>query len=89
MRRSALAALLVFAATGVSALGHAQAASAYQPADQSWVPKSNAYTQTLVDIENRYSPESASAEGLVQYDTISAASVASGSSDLRPSPENR
>jgi len=69
MRPSALAAFLIFAATGVPALGQAQAASAYQPSDQSWVPKSNAYTQTLVDIENRYSPESASAEGLVQYDT--------------------
>jgi hypothetical protein len=69
MRPSALAAFLIFAATGISALGQAQAASAYKPADQSWVPKSNAYTQTLLDIQNRYSPESASAEGLVQYDT--------------------
>ena len=58
MRPSALAAFLIFAATGISALGQAQAASAYKPADQSWVPKSNAYTQTLLDIQNRYSPES-------------------------------
>ena len=69
MRPSALAAFLIFAATGVSVLGRAQAASAYKPANQSWVAKSNTYTQTLVDIQNRYSPESASAEGLVEYDT--------------------
>jgi uncharacterized protein (DUF885 family) len=47
----------------------ASAASPYQPADQSWIPKSNAYTQKILDVQIKYNPEEASAEGLAKYDT--------------------
>lgn len=34
------------------------------------VSKSNSYTRRLVEIENRYSPEKGSAEGLAQFDSL-------------------
>ena len=37
--------------------------------DRSWITKSNSYTQQLIDVSNRHSPEQASAEGLSAYDT--------------------
>ena len=39
------------------------------PEDRAWIAKSNSYTQRLIDVSNRHSPESASAEGLAAYDT--------------------
>ena len=33
------------------------------PEDRSWIAKSNTYTQQLLDISNRHSPEGASDEG--------------------------
>jgi Bacterial protein of unknown function (DUF885) len=38
------------------------------PPDRSWVAKSNAYTELLLDVQNRHSPEDASAQGLAAYD---------------------
>jgi uncharacterized protein (DUF885 family) len=38
-----------------------------QPA---WVLRSNQYTQTLLDVQLRHSPESASSQGLVKYDAM-------------------
>ena len=46
----------------------AGAQSATTP-DRTWIAKSNLYTQRLLDISNRHSPEQASAEGLAAYDT--------------------
>ena len=37
--------------------------------DRSWIAKSNSYTQQLVDVDIRHSPEQASSEGLAAYDT--------------------
>ena len=37
--------------------------------DHAWIAKSNSYTQQLIDVSNRHSPEQASAEGLSAYDT--------------------
>jgi hypothetical protein len=36
--------------------------------DKGWIEKSNQYTQLLIDIGNKYSPEGASRQGLSQYD---------------------
>jgi uncharacterized protein (DUF885 family) len=47
----------------------ASAASPYQPADQSWIPKSNGYTQRVLDVQFKYHPEAASEQGLAKYDT--------------------
>jgi len=36
---------------------------------KAWIVKSNSYTQLLIDLENRYSPEDGSSQGLEAYDT--------------------
>lgn len=38
--------------------------------DTSWIARSNEYANLLIDIEKKYSPESASSEGLAQYDEL-------------------
>ncbi|HUA00108.1 MAG TPA: DUF885 domain-containing protein [Candidatus Aquilonibacter sp.] len=38
------------------------------PAEPGWVAKSNAYTQLLIDVQNRHSPEDASSQGLAAFD---------------------
>jgi hypothetical protein len=38
------------------------------PTDKSWIEQSNRYTQLLIDIGNKYSPEGASQQGLAQFD---------------------
>jgi hypothetical protein len=43
-------------------------ALAQTPAPPAWIAKSNAYTQQLLDLDKKYSPESASYEGLAEYD---------------------
>ena len=41
--------------------------AAGQP-DRSWIAKSNAYTNLLLDVSKKHSPEDASAQGLAEYD---------------------
>ncbi|MGZ3810850.1 MAG: DUF885 domain-containing protein [Mucilaginibacter sp.] len=36
---------------------------------KAWIIKSNSYTQLLIDLENKYSPEDGSSQGLAVYDT--------------------
>ncbi len=36
--------------------------------DKSWIEKSNRYTELLIDVDHKYSPEDASQQGLAQYD---------------------
>jgi len=43
------------------------APAAAQP-DRAWIERSNEYTELLLDIAKKHSPESASAEGLSQFD---------------------
>lgn len=57
MRLAAIALLLPFTLS---------AAAQQTPA---WIAKSDAYTQQLLDIGKKYSPESQSAQGLAEYDT--------------------
>jgi hypothetical protein len=38
------------------------------PPDRSWIAKSNAYTNLLLEVMNKHSPEEASAQGLAEYD---------------------
>ncbi|MEO6187918.1 MAG: hypothetical protein ABIO82_06605 [Ginsengibacter sp.] len=38
--------------------------------NKEWVKKSNEYTQILIDIDKKYSPEFASNQGLASYDTL-------------------
>jgi uncharacterized protein (DUF885 family) len=40
------------------------------PAEPAWVVRSNQYTQTLLDIQLKHSPEGGSAQGVVKYDPL-------------------
>lgn len=62
MRQVAVAALLFAASLG--ALGQKSEPS------KAWVEKSNKYTQMLLDIQLKHSPESGSQEGLVKFDKL-------------------
>lgn len=43
-------------------------AAAFPQSPPAWVARSNQNTQLLIDIDNKYSPEGASANGLLQFD---------------------
>jgi uncharacterized protein (DUF885 family) len=46
------------------------AAAAGADSDKSWIAKSNEYAGLLIEIEKKHSPESASHDGLKQYDEL-------------------
>ena len=52
------------------AKGNAAPATAAAEPDKAWIAKSNEYAKLLIDIENKHSPESASSDGLKQYDEL-------------------
>ena len=69
--RPALASLLLLATVPTVVAAQLQPNSPAIPAttpDRAWVQTSDRYTALLLDIENRHSPESASAEGLAEFD---------------------
>ena len=58
------------AAPGGSASASAGVSAGTSAPDTSWIARSNEYANLLIDIEKKYSPESASSEGLAQYDEL-------------------
>jgi uncharacterized protein (DUF885 family) len=60
-----LVAALLLGSVSLTALS----AAAAEPA-KDWIAKSNVYTQKLLDIDLKHSPESGSAEGLAKFDTL-------------------
>lgn len=56
-------------------------------ADQSWIARSNEFANLLIDVEKKHSPESASAQGLSQFDEL--ISVATIEDDRAGVAENR
>jgi uncharacterized protein (DUF885 family) len=55
--------------------------------DKSWIAKSNDYANLLIEIEKKHSPESASADGLKQYDEL--ISVQTHEDDVAENNERR
>jgi Bacterial protein of unknown function (DUF885) len=69
LKRAGRLLVMVFLSVGLaSPRPDAMAAPQAPPPDRSWVAKSNAYTELLLDVQNRHSPEDASAQGLAAYD---------------------
>ncbi|MGA1983694.1 MAG: DUF885 domain-containing protein [Acidobacteriaceae bacterium] len=79
--RSAAVLLIVIAAGPMSATPAARAQAASAPASSAaakavaapepeWVKRSNQYTQMLLDVQFRHSPEGGSRQGLVKYDPL-------------------
>jgi Bacterial protein of unknown function (DUF885) len=58
------------AASQARAAAPAPASSNAAQPDRTWITRSNEYANLLIDIEKKYSPESASSEGLTQYDEL-------------------
>jgi hypothetical protein len=88
--RSTLSALLLTGTTlaaivlaPAGALPHAEPAAE----DKSWITRSNDFAKPLIDIEKKHSPESASADGLAEYDEK--VSVASHEDDEAEIAETR
>ena len=77
MRRTAVS-LLVLAAGLMAANSacRAQTPAAAKPSaaatapEPAWVARSNQYTQMLLDVQMKHSPERASAQGLAKYDPL-------------------
>jgi len=76
MRRTAvawtiLASILMFFNTAAEAqTSAAKGPAAPAPAEPAWIARSNAYTQMLLDVQYKHSPESGSGQGLAKYDPL-------------------
>jgi uncharacterized protein (DUF885 family) len=55
---------ILLSAALLPAISLAQAAP-----DKAWIARSNAFTQQVLDVQIKYSPEQASSQGLAKYDT--------------------
>ncbi len=65
----------------------ASSTTAGADSDKSWIAKSNDYANLLIEIEKKHSPESASADGLKQYDEL--ISVQTHEDDIAENNEQR
>jgi len=54
--------------TAMLLAGGVMTAQTANSTDKSWIETSNGYTKLLLDINNKYSPEGASQQGLAQFD---------------------
>jgi uncharacterized protein (DUF885 family) len=76
MHRSTAFILMVTVGLGAAGLGTSKTGAAQTGAgantaagaNKSWVQRSNQYTQMLLDVQLKHSPESGSAQGLAKYD---------------------
>jgi len=67
MHRTAV--LLMMLAAGLGAANPVLMAQAPAP-DRSWIDRSNQYTQMLLDVQMKHSPESGSTQGLTKFDPM-------------------
>jgi uncharacterized protein DUF885 len=79
--------LIAGAATTFALIPPSSHASAAVDNDKSWITKSNEYASLLIEIEKKHSPESASADGLKQYDEL--ISIDTHEDDVAETNENR
>jgi uncharacterized protein (DUF885 family) len=77
----------VAAAFATSPAGGAPSPEPRADSDKSWIAKSNGYADLLIEIEKKHSPESASSDGLKQYDEL--ISVATHQDDVAENNERK
>src|SRR5258707_12908379 len=70
MSRKILRLFIVFCSSFISISSQSQNTSPKTSENKDWVVKSNSYTKILIDIDEKYSPEFGSQEGLAFYDTL-------------------
>jgi uncharacterized protein (DUF885 family) len=68
-RNAALRMIFVLGLTAANLAGRAQTAASAAPAEPAWVVRSNQYTQMLLDVQLKHSPEQGSSQGVAKYDT--------------------
>ncbi len=78
-RRTALRMIFVLGLMAAHAAAYAQSSAAAAtaaaagpaaPAEPAWVVRSNQYTQELLDVQLKHSPEQGSAQGVAKYDPL-------------------
>lgn len=77
----------VAAAFATSPAGDAPSPEPRADSDKSWITKSNGYADLLIEIEKKHSPESASSDGLKQYDEL--ISIATHEDDVAENNERK
>ena len=70
MHRRAISLMILAACLGAPSIARAQAAKPGAGSDKSWIARSNQYTQSLLDVQLRHSPEGGSAQGIAKYDAL-------------------
>ena len=68
-RRAVLWTILAVCLAAAHSFAGAQAVHSSEGPDKSWIERSNHYTQILLDVQLRHSPEGGSAQGIAKYDT--------------------
>jgi uncharacterized protein (DUF885 family) len=68
MHRTVVLGMIFLGMTASNVTGRAQTAAA-APVEPVWVVRSNQYTQELLDVQLKHSPEEGSSQGLAKYDT--------------------
>jgi uncharacterized protein (DUF885 family) len=68
LTRNLLAAALLSVCSASARPGMMAGPQAPAQPDRSWIASSNAYTNQLLDVLNKHSPEDASSQGLAEYD---------------------
>jgi hypothetical protein len=84
---AAISATAVYVIAAPQPANASTAAAAGADNDKAWIARSNEYANLLIDIEKKHSPESASHDGLKQYDEL--ISVATHEDDVAENEENR
>ncbi|HEY2647812.1 MAG TPA: DUF885 domain-containing protein [Puia sp.] len=70
MTNKILKVFVVFISSLISITTYSQNAATKNTDNKEWVIKSNSYTKILIDIDEKYSPEFGSEQGLAVYDTL-------------------
>jgi uncharacterized protein (DUF885 family) len=69
MHRSAVSTIVLAAALAVSPAATPQKPAKKPATAQTWIERSNQYTQQMLDVQYKHSPEGGSRQGLAKYDT--------------------
>ena len=79
---------VVFFSSFISIISPSQNPSQKTSENKEWIVKSNSYTKILIDIDEKYSPEFGSTQGLALYDTLIAIPTLANKNAARKDKEN-
>jgi len=88
MSNKTLRLFVVFFSSFISITSSSQNPSLKTSENKEWIVKSNSYTKILIDIDEKYSPEFGSTQGLALYDTLIAIPTLANKNAARKDKEN-